>query len=228
MRLSDLPEIQIVRNVRSTRLRLRVDSQQIRLTAPVLCSKRQIQSFIDQSETWLIQTWQKQQEYLIQNKQLQLLPTELKLFDRAIPLTVSYHSQKQNFIFDDGNSALWVSDRQSEAYLKAFVNAYAKASLLPYLDIVSGECGLSFGKCSVRQPKTRWGSCTAKHDIMLNSALVLCPQEITRYVCVHELAHTKHFDHSALFWAKVAQYDPNYKNHRKALKSTVMPFWWNS
>ena len=49
MTLSDLPEIKIVRNVRSTRLRLRVEPTQIRLTAPVLCSKRQIQNFIDQS-----------------------------------------------------------------------------------------------------------------------------------------------------------------------------------
>lgn len=91
---------------------------------------------------------------------------------------------------------------------------------------MSVETGLKFGECSIRQPKTRWGSCTARHDIMLNSALVLVDHVITRYVCVHELAHTQHFDHSSAFWSEVEKHDANYKNHRKILKSGVMPWWW--
>ena len=68
----------------------------------------------------------------------------------------------------------------------------------------------------------------AKHDIMLNSALVLFPEAITRYVCVHELAHTQHFDHSARFWAEVAKYDAAFQQHRKTLKTTALPHWWAS
>ena len=88
------------------------------------------------------------------------------------------------------------------------------------------ECKLPFGKCAIRQPKTRWGSCTAKHDIMLNSGLVLFPQEIARYVAVHELAHTQHFDHSQRFWKKVEKHDANFQQHRKILKTSSMPWWW--
>ena len=62
--------------------------------------------------------------------------------------------------------------------------------------------------------------------LMLNSTLVLVGQEMTRYVCVHELAHTRHFDHSPAFWAEVEKHDVNYKHHRKALKSGAMPWWW--
>ena len=61
---------------------------------------------------------------------------------------------------------------------------------------------------------------------MLNSALVLFDQQITRYVCVHELAHTKHFDHSAAFWFEVEKHDQHYQQHRKVLKGSVMPWWW--
>lgn len=227
MTLVDLPEIQIVRNPRSTRLRLRVEPDQIRLTAPVFCSKRQIEAFVDQSATWLMETWKKQQATVVLKAQSQALATELKLFDQQQHLIISYAQQKQNYIFDQANLTLIVSDRQPEVYLKDFVNVYAKRSLAEYLQRVSQECKLPFGKSTIRQVKTRWGSCTAKHDIMLNSALVLLPKEITRYVCIHELAHTQHFNHSAWFWAEVAKYDPEYKSHRKALKTTVMPFWWN-
>lgn len=226
MTLADLPKIQIIRNVRSTRLRLRVEPHQIRLSAPVFCTKSQIQKFIDQSESWLLATWKKQQDQVIQNSEPKVLPTELKLFNQNLPLQIFYTTQKQNFILNIDALRLSVSDRQPEVYLKAFVIQYAKDHLPNYLRQISKECDLPFGQCAIRQPKTRWGSCTAKHNIMLNSGLVLFPQEIVRYVAVHELAHTQHFDHSQNFWTEVAKHDVNYQQHRKIVKTTLMPYWW--
>lgn len=219
-----LPEIQITHHARATRLRLRVEPTQIRLTVPKFCTKRQIQDFLSQSEQWMIETWHKQQEKIVQVERT--LPSELPLFNLEQPLQLIYQTQKNSYIYDEKNHQLFVSDRQPEQYLKTFVIAYAKHHLPIYLKQVSHETGLTFGECSVRQPKTRWGSCTSRHDIMLNSALVLHTNAITRYVCVHELAHTKHFDHSAAFWSEVEMHDRNYKNHRKILKNGVLPWWW--
>lgn len=222
----NLPEIQITHHARATRLRLRVEPTQIRLTVPRFCSKRQIQDFLKQSEQWMVETWQKQQEKVGQiNK---ALPTELMLFNIEQPLQIIYQTQKNSYVYDENHHQLFISDRQPEQYLKAFVIAYAKQHLPIYLKQVSHETGLKFGECSVRQPKTRWGSCTSRHDIMLNSALVLHTLEIARYVCVHELAHTQHFDHSAAFWAEVEKHDLNFKNHRKILKTDSLPYWWSS
>ena len=226
MTLADLPEIQITHHARATRLRLRVEPTQIRLTVPKFCSKRQIQDFLNQSEQWMVETWQKQQANLVQIDQT--LPIELWLFNRQNALTVSYKTQKNAYILDEDNHQLWISDRQPESYLKSFVIAYAKQHLPVYLQQISHETGLKFKQCSIRQPKTRWGSCSAKHDIMLNSALVLFPEAITRYVCVHELAHTQHFDHSARFWTEVAKYDAAFQQHQKTLKTTALPYWWAS
>ena len=61
---------------------------------------------------------------------------------------------------------------------------------------------------------------------MLNSALVLFPEQIVRYVAVHELAHTRHFDHSPAFWVEVQRHDAHYLQHRKQLKTTSLPWWW--
>ena len=226
MNLSDLPEIKIIRHVRATRLRLRVESAQIRLTAPLLCSQQQIQNFIDQSTPWLVTTWQQQQQKLAIQIQDRVLPTALKLFNLEQSLLVSYQAQKQNFIFDHENLHLYVSDRRPEVYLKAFVISYAKQHLAVYLAQISAETGMNFGECAIRQPKTRWGSCTSKHDIMLNAALALFPNEIVRYVCIHELAHTRHFDHSARFWGLVEKHDARFQQHRKILKTSPMPYWW--
>lgn len=226
MTQTTLPEIQITHYARATRLRLRVEPTQIRLTVPKFCTKKQIQTFLQQSEQWMIETWQKQQE---KSGQLdRSLPTQLNLFNREHPLEVIYKTQKHSFILGEQNHQLLISDRQPESYLKAFVIAYAKHYLPIYLKQIALEAGLKFGDCSIRQPKTRWGSCSAKHDIMLNSGLALFPLEIVRYVCIHELAHTVYFDHSPHFWAKVAEHDVNFKQHRHTLKNTPLPFWWFS
>ncbi|WP_445116003.1 M48 family metallopeptidase [Acinetobacter sp. WZC-1] len=226
MSSADLPEIRIVRHVRATRLRLRVGPDSIRLTAPLFCTKKQIQQFIDQSEPWLLETWHQQQQK--RDAQDRVLPDELHLFNVSQPVSIIYQTQKQCFIFDDQKLQLQISDRQPEQYLKAFVVAYAKHELPLYLQQLSRQLGLKFGKCAVRQPRTRWGSCSARHDIMLNSALVLFPEEIARYVCVHELAHTRYFDHSSCFWAEVEKHDVHYRQHRKTLKTSPVPYWWHS
>ena len=82
----NLPEIQITHHARATRLRLRVEPTQIRLTVPKFCTKRQIQDFLQQSEQWMIETWHKQQEKVGQVDRT--LPVELKLFNLERPLEI--------------------------------------------------------------------------------------------------------------------------------------------
>lgn len=225
MILSDLPEIQVTRNIRSTRLRLRVTPHSIKVSAPVFCTNHQIQKFIRDSEKWILETWQTQQ---VAHQQVdKTLPSELMLFNQEQKIQIEYITQKNNFSFDQASKILSISDRQPEKYLKSFVIHYGKTHLPIYLQQVSTEIGLPYQVCHIRQPKTRWGSCSARHDIMLNSGIVLFSKSIVRYLCVHELAHTKHFDHSANFWHLVECFDPNYKIHRKTLKNNPMPYWWN-
>ena len=78
--------------------------------------------------------------------------------------------------------------------------------------------GVSYGTVTIREQKTRWGSCSMKGNLNFNWKLVLMPPEILDYVVVHELAHRIQMNHSAAFWAEVGKILPDYRERRQWLK----------
>ena len=74
------------------------------------------------------------------------------------------------------------------------------------------------GKVTIRNQKTRWGSCSSKGNVNFNYLLYYLPEELLDYVVVHELAHRRYMNHSQRFWEEVGKYCPDYRNCRKKLK----------
>lgn len=78
--------------------------------------------------------------------------------------------------------------------------------------------GVKYGKITIRNQKTKWGSCSEKGNLNFNCLLMLMPDEIVDYVVVHELAHLKELNHSAAFWSIVESVLPDYKQREAWIK----------
>ena len=103
--------------------------------------------------------------------------------------------------------------------IKKTLIKYFSAELLNFAKYISSQVNLFASDFSVRSYKSRWGCCDRKGAITLNCLIIMLPQYLQRYVIIHELCHTVHFNHSQKFWNLVAKFEPNYKLCRKNLKN---------
>ena len=82
----------------------------------------------------------------------------------------------------------------------------------------SKQYGFSYHKLSIRNQKSRWGSCSRKGDISLNYRIIFLPERLADYIIVHELCHTREMNHSKRFWALVAMAIPDHRERRKEIR----------
>ena len=96
--------------------------------------------------------------------------------------------------------------QMAEDYFRVTCNDYAKK-----LDV-------KFLKISLKDPRSRWGSCSSEKKLMFSWRLIMAPVEVSSYVAAHEMAHLLHMDHSQRFWTVVGSIYQNYGNQRNWLK----------
>jgi predicted metal-dependent hydrolase len=104
-------------------------------------------------------------------------------------------------------------------YIEASLRALAHEELGPRLQELAASHGLTVAGFSIRNQKSRWGSCSRKGRIALNFRLVQMPCEVRDYILVHELMHLKEPNHSRRFWRLVEQACPGFRAAERWLKT---------
>lgn len=135
-------------------------------------------------------------------------------------------------IFERPNQEIILMGRVSDEKLcrKKLINwlkIKAKINLIAKLNLISEKIKLPFESVTIRDQKSRWGSCAADKSINLNYKLIFLPENLVNHVLIHELCHTTYLNHSDKFWELVAHYDPSWKINRRELRKgdKFIPAW---
>jgi predicted metal-dependent hydrolase len=104
--------------------------------------------------------------------------------------------------------------------LQTAMRAAAQRTLPGELLEIAAAHGLTVRRVTIRDQRSRWGSCSRTGAIALNYRLIQMPPGVRRYILVHELAHLVHPNHSRRFWRFVESLDPAYRESERWLKAS--------
>lgn len=194
---------------RARRIILRLDARKraIIITMPPHAKKEDGIHFLQSQYQWLIQALGELPPSAIEQG---AIPIE----GDTTPILPTTTLDGRTRLTKDG---IHIGHPQSEhpVYLLSFLKKYAQKQLPPIFQQQSTYMNAQPTKLSLRDVKSRWGSCSRKGHIMLNWRLIMAPRPIATYVITHELAHLSHFNHGPSFWNLVDQYTPGGKIGRK-------------
>jgi len=190
----------------------------VEVRAPLNMPKRDIDKFVASKEKWITERLAQSQSYAQQRAAFTLNYGDAATF-RGIeyPLTAK-PGKRAGF---DGESFYLPPDLPPELVKSTVVQIYrrlAKPHLTGRVEHFAGLMNASPAAVRINGAKTRWGSCSAKKSLNFSWLLVMADDALIDYVVVHELAHMTEMNHSARFWAIVAEVLPDYKERQKRLK----------
>lgn len=105
-----------------------------------------------------------------------------------------------------------------ELLLKQWYWQNAQRQLSNQTDLWSTKIAVQPKRITIKEQKTRWGSCSSKGNLNYNWRIIMAPPEVLDYLVIHELCHLRIPNHSPLFWQEVARFSPKFKQHRAWLK----------
>ena len=112
-----------------------------------------------------------------------------------------------------------LQQNRAQGSLPALGTISAGGVLSARLNQLAGTYGFTYNRLFIRNQRTRWGTCSSRNNISLNINLVRLPQELQDYVMLHELAHTRHKNHSREFWAEMDRLVGDAKKLKKQMRN---------
>jgi hypothetical protein len=128
-------------------------------------------------------------------------------------MSVEWRRAPQRKLEQDGDRIVVHApdDSAARVLLQRWLKNAAEERLAPQLLRLAADLKYSVARVSIRCQRTRWGSCSTRGTVSLNCSLVFLRRDVVRYLFIHELAHTKHMNHSASFWRLVEKLEPDYR-----------------
>lgn len=184
------------------------------VTAPFFVSFKKITAFIESAKAWFVKIenakTQESAKKVTPGQSISVLGKLLRVdfFPNPKPLvllkndTIEVHGTLSKF----------------ETILLGYLKNLAKEKCTHYSSEYAQKLKVEFNRVTVKEMRTRFGSCTSHKHLNYCWRIIFAPEHILAYLCAHEVAHLKEMNHSEKFWKLVESLCPDYKSSRKWLK----------
>lgn len=214
LRFGDPPiTVTLRRSARARRLSLRISAAdgRVSLTLPARARLQEGLDFLHSREDWLRRHLSKRPETVRPAWGMEL-PLE------GVMLRVE-PGEGARVEVAGGSLRVPGPEERVAARLRGFLQARARDVLSAASDRHAATLGVRFSRISLRDTRSRWGSCTSEGRLMYSWRLVMAPPEVADYVAAHEVAHLVEMNHSPAFWQLVARLCPGHARHRAWLRT---------
>lgn len=206
--------VHLRRSSRARRLSLRVSrlDGKVTMTLPRRLPLREAEAFAIEKQSWLARHLAEQ------------VPPAVAMPGAMIPFEGVAHEIVPRSIrtprIEEGR--LLVPERdpgRTPARVSAFLKARARDQLVAASDHYSGLLGRPYSRITLRDTRSRWGSCSSQAALMYSWRLIMAPSAVLNYVAAHEVAHLAEMNHSPAFWTIVDQLYPDYEVQKRWLRN---------
>lgn len=212
-------------STRAHRYRLVISQSGLEIVLPEGTAVSLVPGFLQSHSEWILHHIARLEKLRTKTRQQQL-PTGVVLLEGIPYNTQIVESGKSRplLVIDPSAKKILLQipvgkSRQAVPYLEALLQKQARITLKKITRSRSDQMGLHPAQVTIRDQRTRWGSCSSKGTISLNWRLIMAPPTVLDYVIVHELCHLVEHNHSKRFWQLVAQNCSEFKKMRLWLKN---------
>ena len=213
----------LIQSVRKNVLLQALPEGQTRVYAPRQMRLRDVDALVRSSAGQIAQMHEKLDRQLDADRQAHPVTEGSAVAVEGEMKTLRLHQGRTRAEVQDGELHLWLNDPKDgeavRAALKSTLAALALERSRQRISVFQPVIGGEFGRVAVRDQRSRWGSCSSKHNLNFNWKLIMAPPQVLDYVVIHELCHLHEFNHSARFWRLVEGVMPDYEVWKKWLKN---------
>lgn len=208
--------VNLRRSTRARRMTLRISSLDatVTLTVPDTVRESDARAFAVDKEAWLRR-----------HLDAQSAPVQVAL-GQSLPVEGEMHEivagQGRSVTRDGGRIYVPARDGHVAARLQGYLKTEARRRLAEASDLYAARLGKPYSRITLRDTRSRWGSCSSRGALMYSWRLIMAPSYVLNYVVAHEVAHLEQMNHSPAFWQIVDRIYGDYTAPRRWLREDGM------
>lgn len=213
LNIADIDCEVVYKNIKNSYIQIK--DNRVIVKVPIKATRKYINELVSSKKDWI-------EKNLQQQKNKSLNKNIIKVLGKAYTLQVIENKPRNKVYLKDNYIYFEVKENNNEVIQKLldkFYKEIAKDEVYATMEYIKSITGLSPKEIRIKKLKSAWGICSSKQYISINQNLMAYSRHAIEYVCLHEVCHLKHMNHSKEFWKMVEKYMPDYKTAKLELKN---------